>query len=321
MSPDVKAHDTPQLDSKQRQKIKILLANWRQEFESNMEKQFAEFKKEMREHYNEMRRKSAEEMRESNNRMEKMLQEMEARRNEREMEAKRNERRMQKSTEEVRETNVLVGSSEAQRNETDMQKSTEEEHKAERLVQEMDSEPQRNETSIQKSTEEVPAETKELAREMESEPQPSETDMQKSIDSEDVQERLMPEMDEQKNKISRLENLFKEHQEKRSQLEVDIDALKQSTYNIANWFVFGCTLRGISVLFFYSSESNSSALSDKFRSINLLDRVQANLAWAHPRYLLKGFEVEIEQEINPNIGTLCPFSSFLWAVVMEMRYM
>ena len=264
MSPDVKAHDTPQLDSKQRQKIKILLANWRQEFESNMEKQFAEFKKEMREHYNEMRRKSAEEMRESNNRMEKMLQEMEARRNEREMEAKRNERRMQKSTEEVRETNVLVGSSEAQRNETDMQKS---------------------------------------------------------IDSEDVQERLMPEMDEQKNKISRLENLFKEHQEKRSQLEVDIDALKQSTYNIANWFVFGCTLRGISVLFFYSSESNSSALSDKFRSINLLDRVQANLAWAHPRYLLKGFEVEIEQEINPNIGTLCPFSSFLWAVVMEMRYM
>jgi uncharacterized protein HemX len=51
--------------------------------------------------------------------------------------------------------------------------------------------------------------------------------------------RLKREMEEERNKTSRLETEMKNEQKKRSLLEVDVDDLKQSTNDIADWIVAG----------------------------------------------------------------------------------
>ena len=50
---------------------------------------------------------------------------------------------------------------------------------------------------------------------------------------------LEREMEAERNKISKLEREIKEERKKRSLLEVDVDDLKQSTNDVADWIVAG----------------------------------------------------------------------------------
>jgi hypothetical protein len=79
--------------------------------------------------------------------------------------------------------------------------------------------------------------------------------------------KLEREMEAEQKKTSQLEKDIIVERKKRGVLEVDVDDLKQSTSDIADWIVAGCIPK------------NGGEPLRRIQIRNLLDRVQAKLAW------------------------------------------
>ena len=99
-----------------------------------------------------------------------------------------------------------------------------------------------------------------------------EREMEKSNGLAEKTNRLEREMEAERNKTSKLEREIKEERKKRSLLEVDVDDLKQSTNDIADWIVAGVCYLSIFVFFCSLITSLSAILKtvvnpfDEFRS-------------------------------------------------------